>query len=114
MPMRVPTIHEAGTAIIATAAVAGALTYFGIGMTVPWATAGDFVKLEQSVDQMLKQQDNQGRALLILQRDYYQKNLDEANKELRKDPDNTLAKKQKDNAEKWLRYIDAQLDKPPG
>jgi thioredoxin-like negative regulator of GroEL len=114
MPIRVPTIHEAGTAIVATAAVAGALTYFGVGMTVPWARAEDFAMLEQSVDKMLKQQDNQGRALLILQRDYYQKELDEAEKELRKDPNNALARKQKDNAEKWIRYIDAQLDKPPG
>jgi hypothetical protein len=95
--------------VIFAATLFSGLSYFGIAVSPPWATAGEIKALKTQLVEMQTAQDIQGRALLMLQREYYAKQLADATDELENNPNSTTAKALKANAEKWIAYIDKQL-----
>ena len=114
-PFRAPTIHEVSTTLVMAVTIVSSLTFFGVGISPPWATAGEFKELRKELASVGTAQEIQGRALLLLQRAYYVDQLEQAEEELKLNPSSSSAKAAKASAERWIRYIDDQLGKlPPG
>lgn len=118
--LRPPTLHETATVIASGVAIVGGLTFFGIGVTVPWASASDVKEIretiksqQETIQSQQKALQIQGQAILELRRDYYKKRLDQANAELKRNPDSETAQRQKAEAEAWIAWIDKQLAAPP-
>ena len=113
--------------IIAFAALYSALTVLGVGFITPWPARAEvqqlqdkITKLEQSIDQIkadltkvVIQNDMQNCTMYRLLRDNYRNDLESAERELRKDPSASPARKQKADAEENIATMDAKLHSPP-
>lgn len=109
IPAKFPSLTQIGATFASAVAIISALTFFGVGISPPWASAAEVKTINDRLDKMLQHQETMDHTLLILQRDYYRRQLANAEADLKKNPDSEPAAGQRDEARAWIEYINKQL-----
>lgn len=113
----------AGAFTAISAFIGGVLLFFSADLP-PWAAQtraqaidkkveDQAIAAKQSIEEVKRDQSVMTRALLRLDRTYWEKQLEDAEKDLAANPTSAAAKKAKREAEAQIAYIDEQL-KPSG
>lgn len=121
------TMRDVSGIIIGFAAVYSALTVLGVGFITPWPARAEVKQLQEKINQLevsidtiksdlkaiVLQNDLQNCTMYRLLRDNYRKDLDDAERELKHDPNATPARKQKADAQENIDAMDAKLHLAP-
>lgn len=113
IPNKVPTLTQIGATFASAVAIVTGLTFFGVGISPPWASAEGLTKTNDRIEKLLQHQQTTDRILLILERDYYKRQLAAAEADLKKNPESEIAAAQRDEAKSWIDYINKQLAPQP-
>lgn len=103
------TLTSLGAAAGAAMAIITFLSYMHIDI-IPFAWASDVATLERSIDKLTDAVTTQSVTVLEMQRENYTSELNDAQEELKKNPDSKSAKKEIDRLNQAIADIDKKID----